>query len=166
MTVASSLLDAWVVHQTTGRLRFRLPGKRKDREFFVRLGEWITQLPGIVAYRGNPVTATVLLVHQQPFGFEYLQRVALEDGWFRLHPTETFEPFGDALPSNPLAFAQSLSQMVDYKPAAFTMLLSLSSVQLARGEVLPPAATLLWYAIGLLDQPNRVKPDATESDLV
>jgi len=50
-----------VVHRTRDRLRLRIPHRRKDIPYFLRLYEDLRRLPGIRDLVINPITGSVLL---------------------------------------------------------------------------------------------------------
>lgn len=123
---------AVVVSVTAGRVRLRLPAHRQDAAFFARLAQRALMLPGVTAAAGNPLTAGLLLRFRGDA--DGVLAAAAEEGLFRA-----------AAPA-PRATAGA-AQLAPLGAAAFGLL---ALLQASRGALLPPAATLLWYAGALL----------------
>jgi hypothetical protein len=124
---------AIIVSAVAGRLRLRLPGHRDDAAFFALLAQRALMLPGIVGAAANPITAGLLLRFQGTP--EAVLAAAAKEGLFR------------ATAAAPVAPPPSAAQLAPVGAAAFGLL---AALQASRGAMLPPAATLLWYAGSLL----------------
>lgn len=55
--------QACIAHRTAGRLRLKVPGRRHDAAFFADLERELVAQPGIVSVQANPMTASILVVH-------------------------------------------------------------------------------------------------------
>jgi len=56
-------VQAYVVHRTTNRLRLKVPSHKQDEAFFASLRQELLEQCGIVSVDVNPLTASVLIVH-------------------------------------------------------------------------------------------------------
>ena len=143
MTVLPS---AQVVHRSAGRLRLSVPAMRRQEAWFAAVRDTLAGLDGAGDVQVNPLSASVLLdgIRIDESG---LFEIATGRGLFALEAGDnaTLSPgpgvldFLDefkALPWGGLRRAASLGY------------LGLAAVQAFRGQVLPPALTLLWYGIG------------------
>jgi len=124
---------AVIVSLVTGRIRLRLPAHRDDAAFFAMLAQRALMLPGVLGAATNPCTAGLLLRFRGAAGA--LLAAAAKEGLFRA-----------TLPATPPP-TPSAAQLAPVGVAAFGLL---AALQAARGAVLPPATTLLWYAGSLL----------------
>lgn len=124
---------AIIVSAVAGRMRLRLPAHRDDAAFFALLAQRALMLPGVVGAAANPMTAGLLL----RFGgaAEAVLAAAAREGIFR------------AAAQAPATRMPSAAQLAPFGAAAFGVL---AALQAARGAVLPPAVTLLWYAGSVL----------------
>jgi hypothetical protein len=55
--------QAYVVHRTTNRLRLKVPSHKEDEAFFASLRQELLGQRGIVCVDVNPLTASVLIMH-------------------------------------------------------------------------------------------------------
>lgn len=55
--------QAYVVHRTANRLRLKVPGHRHDKAFFAGLRQELLEHCGIISVEVNPLTESVLIVH-------------------------------------------------------------------------------------------------------
>ncbi|MCZ8147127.1 MAG: hypothetical protein O9325_04630 [Roseomonas sp.] len=133
---------ALVVSLVAGRMRLRLPGPRDDAAFFALLAQRALMLPGVLGVSANPTTAGLLLRFRG--AAEALLAAAAKDGLFR------------ATPPAPAARNPSAAQLAPLGAAAFGFL---AALQAARGAVLPPATSLLWYAGNLLRGSPSAAPE-------
>lgn len=59
------MVSAFVVHELFGRLRLRIPEKRKDGAYFAELAERLSECPGVTRVESNALTGSVLLLHTE-----------------------------------------------------------------------------------------------------
>lgn len=141
--------EALVVHRVPGRCRLRLPHMRGDRDFFERLRHELgEQTPG-TEVRINATTGTVLMTGAVS-SLEDLRHFGRERGWFDLSV--------DGSASRERHAATVLRTRISGEHARhylITALLALAILQVARGQVLVPAASLLWYAFDMSSWPAR-----------
>lgn len=155
---------AELVHHSATRLRVRIPAQRGQPAYFDRLVSELARLPGLERIEANPVTATVLIVPAPDPA--QLARRAAEAGLFALAGAAS-------TPGAPLAqtvarsFAEFNDQLrrttggvLDLPSVGLLAFVSAALLQLQRGQVLGPASTLLWSAVGLLRMSHRPPPDS------
>lgn len=129
--------SAQVVHYVPGRCRMRLPGMRGEADFFARLRADLLQEITESRVRVNALTGSVLVEgHATSLG--ELERIGRERGWFDLSVAEDREW---AAPTAATGEAT--------RRALMTVFLLLAVLQIARGQVLVPATSLLWYAFDM-----------------
>jgi hypothetical protein len=56
-------VQAYVAHHTTSRLRLKVPSHKQDEAFFASLRQELLGQRGIVSVDVNPLTASVLIIH-------------------------------------------------------------------------------------------------------
>jgi hypothetical protein len=145
---------AVVVHRTTRRLRLRFPSKRGDTAFFTRLMEHLAELEAIHHVTANPGTASVLLEHD---GLEPESLADSGTGWALFELVDREEPeelildsFADQFRDLDRRMRRFTGGAADSRSAVMLIFLALGLLQLARGQVMAPASSLLWYAFQLI----------------
>jgi hypothetical protein len=124
---------AVIASAVAGRMRLRLPAHRGDAAFFALLAQRALMLPGVVGAAANPLTAGLLLRFRG--APEAVLAAAAREGLFC-----------SAAPA-PVSVLPAAARLA---PLGAAVLGLLAALQAWRGAVLPPAATLLWYAGSLL----------------
>lgn len=109
--------------------------------------------PGVRSVRVNPLTASVLIEHAQPF--PPLGSFAAGAGLFLLEATPPpLPPIGPAVRSAASALDRTVRRSAggtwDLWTLLAFLLLTLALVQARRGTVLPPAISLAWQALTAL----------------
>jgi hypothetical protein len=144
---------AHVVHRARGRLRLRIPVMRHHRDFFTGLSERLQALPGVAGVVANPDTAGVLILLDP--GSEQDTLAAIGSCGF-LDVVEDASVLSPALTGIrratdrlDRALAGATAGLSDIRTLTFVLLVALALRQALRGEVLAPAASLLWYAFDL-----------------
>lgn len=162
---------AWIVHQTAGRLRLRLPQRRKDRDYLDALAAAAAALPGIVAAQANPVTGSLLLLYEEHAAdtfAEALDHLVDAHGIVLQFGTPPLPPVRPTLQRGLAGIDSYLGQVsqqsTDLRSLGVLLFLLLGVVQLARGQVLAPASSLLWYALDLLRDPSGRAPGNGSDD--
>lgn len=121
---------ATLCHVSPGRLRLRIPTMRGDAEYFRGIeGRLSGHFSDVEA---NSVTGSVL-VKGSHISRDRLRTLAVNQGLFELEVAHEN--------------AARASPFTDWHSAAAAIFVVLGLVQLYRGRILTPAATLLWYAI-------------------
>lgn len=145
---------AWVVHQTAERLRLRIPDRRYDEPWFADLGHRLAGLPGVRAVRVNAQTAGVLLRLDPATGRDQLAHI-VSAGLLRIAGegpvlSPSLAGLRRAVDRLDHALARVTGGHGDVRTLTFILLLILALTQAARGQVLAPATSLLWYAYDLV----------------
>ena len=151
-----SLPAARITHLTTGRLRIKIPEKRRDAAFFDAVADHLAAWDSIERVETNPLTAGVL-IH-----FSDLQRLLVEAAAKNDLIGIDFDALTQSL--DPLVTRAALRSFetadyglrrwthnqLDLRGALFVLLFAGGVYQLLRGRLSTPAPTLLWYAGDLL----------------
>lgn len=142
--------DAIVVHRLPGRLRLRLTELRNDPESLASIATRLRGLPGIQAVEANAVTGSLLLRYEGPEA--PILRAAAGEGSFRL-VTATEEAVPDLrgrLDEGMRNLSRGLQTVtggeVDLNGLLVVGLTLLAIQQAIEGNVMVPAAALLWNA--------------------
>lgn len=144
--------EARVVHRLPGRVRLRVPARRGDRDWFSSAVVELAMARGVLSARADPRLASLLIHHDGPL--EAIAAAAERHGLFRLldlapRPESLLGGMrGEAAAWN--AGLRRAAGDADLASLAFLGLCLSALWQLARGQILPPAATLAWYAAYLL----------------
>ena len=152
-----SLPAARITHFTTRRLRIKIPGKRRDAEFFDSVANRLATWDSVERVETNPLTASVL-VYFSDLENLFREAVAKNDLFdidFDAVLTESSEPVvvRKAVRSFETAdhgLRHWTHNQLDVRSAIFLLLLGGGFYQLLRGRLSTPAPTLLWYAGNLL----------------
>ncbi|MGZ5007309.1 MAG: HMA2 domain-containing protein [Methylobacter sp.] len=152
---------AYIKHQLPGRVRLKIPQKKKDSGYFERIAEFLTGFPGITQLQLNPAAASILICHAPGTEFGAIGEFAEANGLFNL--TEAPEQEIIVIPQVPIATLTSttlndidellkeFSQgLLDNRSLLLLTLIGLALHQTAKGNVMVPAVSLLWSAIELL----------------
>jgi len=166
MTADKSYPAAYIKHQLPGRVRLKIPQKKGDLGYFDRIAKLFAKFPGIAQLQLNPAAASVLICHDgMEAQFGKISEFAQTKGLFRITEQPEEETF--SIPHQPIATLTSaglnrvdeslmeLSQgLIDSRSLFMLILTGLAVHQIARGNIMTPAASLLWGAIELLREEN------------
>lgn len=141
-------------HAIAGRARLKIPARRGDPAYFAVLAERLQRdCPGVRRVRVNPMTASVLIEHDEPF--PPLRTFAAGTGLFLLEAKPPpLPPVGPSLRTAAFALDRTVRRSaggtLDLWTLLALVLLGLALVQARRGTVLPPAVSLAWQALTAL----------------
>lgn len=145
---------AHAVHRTPARLRLRVPARRYDEPYFSALTQRLAELPGVVEAIATPHTAGVLLRLEPGSGTD---PVAAIEGAGLLRIVESTRPLSPTLTGMRRAaeridetLAGLTAGVADLRSLTFALLLGLGLIQAARGQLMAPGLSLLWYAFELI----------------
>jgi Heavy metal associated domain 2 len=145
-----------ITHRMNGRVRLRIPDKRRDAAYFARLKETLSRCPGVESVIVNPLTASVLITG--PVDADEVIVYGENSKLFRLEP-RGFIPFSERLTHQlhkvDERVRDATSGQLDLNSAAVVGMLGAALWQLSRRRVLPEALTVLWYAAWLLANPHQ-----------
>lgn len=164
---------AYIKHQLPGRVRLKIPQKKGDWGYFDRIAELFAHCPGIAQLQLNPAAASVLICHDgTKTQFGNISEFAQAQGLFRIAEQPAEETF--SIPHQPIAtltstglnrFDESLMELseglLDSRSLFLLILTGLAVHQITKGNIMTPAASLLWGAIELLREENKkiLEPD-------
>jgi len=141
------------------RVRLRIPSRRNDNAFFTRVVASLRTCPAVAELRVNPATASVLILHPNGVGLDAVREHASSHGLFALPEDAGRMNVVYSVLHGARRVDEALRRLsggdVDLRGLAFLALLGTAMLQLARGQVLAPAATLGWYAAALLALPGH-----------
>jgi hypothetical protein len=169
----ADLPEAFICHVSTGRVRVRIPSKKNDRDYFSRLTEYLSPLPGVQKVEANPLTGSILVLHNIDLkSVDDLKPVAdysEMSGLFKIIVPETsVRPLAHDVAASFAALNETVkaatSGTLDIPTLAFVGLVGVSIVQMSEGVVAVPAITALWYASTILkDQLTDPKREQSTS---
>ncbi len=131
---------ARIVHRSAGRLRLRVPQRRHDLPFFLRLYEALRDQPEIDEVNINPATGSVLVWFDPAHGMG-IECALSRHGLLRLTDQATHPEHAERH-----LFHVSVNDM---RIVIFLIMTALSIHQLMRGQLLAPALTMLLYVVDL-----------------
>jgi hypothetical protein len=145
-----------VTHRMNGRVRLRIPDKRRDTAYFARLNETLSRCPGVESVIVNPLTASALITG--PVDADEVIVYGENSDLFRLEP-RGFVPFAERVTHRlhhvDERVREATSGQLDLNSVAVMGLFGTVLWQLSRRRVLPEALTVLWYAASLLANPHQ-----------
>ncbi len=141
--------QARVVHQTPHRVRVKIPEKRHDETYFRQATQQLSHKMPHAQVEANPTTASILV--QSPQAGALLAALGGEGDPFQItewpdEKTPQFEKIRDNVEGFNAWLRQRTGGRNDARLYIFIALLFSAAYQFARGEIMAPAATLLWYA--------------------
>lgn len=170
------LPQAFITHVAAGRLRIRIPSRKGERTYFTSLQEQISGLPGIRKIEVNPLTGSVLVLHDLPVQGIDLKTIAgysKAGGLFRLEaPNGSGKPVSEKIKG---IFKGADRGVRDFTRGAFDLptaavlgLLGVGLVQMTRGKMAAPAwHVAFWYALNIFlnNQRNNASEQVPEEGL-
>jgi hypothetical protein len=140
----------------------RIPSRRGDSGFFHRVETDLKGCPAVDELYVNPTTASVLVLHRG--ALDVVMAYAAHSGLFGCAADGAQQARFRASVLADLrrldqGIREATRQEVDLGGVGFAALAGCALYQLWRGEVLAPAATLLWYAAGTLASSHRAGAD-------
>lgn len=146
---ATAYLEHTLGHRT--RLRFRQ--QRGDEPFFHRLRERLSQHPDIQEVRASPRTGGVLVLHRLPL--QELLEYAEAEGLFQVTTSRQRASAAALARRNIRGVERRLLEAsrgeIDSHALMMLALAGLTVTQVARGQLLAPASSYLWYLFQMLD---------------
>jgi hypothetical protein len=152
--------QAYIAHQMPGRLRLRIPHWRDDLQSFERVGEQARKIAGVEKVEVNPSTGSVLILAPDTSAavdelvtkglLTLVERPSLVKTSERASAESLVQRGRLALQLADREIARLTNGRENLQSLVLAGLLGGGIIQLARGKVLAPASTLLWYAGGLM----------------
>lgn len=152
-----------IAHTTVGRSRIRWGGKRAERAAVREVAERVKALEGVQGVVSRLTTGSIIIEHP---GMEWpalAQQLSDSVGLSLVKEGEVI-PSGMELVRQGLDGADDFlrhvsDERLELRGLLFSLLVSLAITQMARGRIMAPASTLLWYALDLA-KGNRLAPPA------
>jgi hypothetical protein len=141
------LAAAIVGHELPGRLRVRVPSRRHDHDYFARAADALAGCPGVEELDVNTATASLLVTHTTTTAA--IRDFAQREGLFALASAPPPQPARRPLPLRQMdgRLAEITGGAVGLREALALAFLVMAVQQALRGNVMAPAASLLWYAL-------------------
>ncbi len=164
MTENETHSSAYIKHQLPGRVRLKIPQKRGDFCYFDQLAELFTGSPGgINQLQLNPPAASILICHETKIDFLNITEFAQKNGLFTIIEQPEEETFSIPYLPIPKFTSKGINRvdesLMDFSQGMFDghsllilALIGLAIRQTAKGHIMRPASTLLWYAFSLLKE--------------
>ncbi len=152
---AEPLPRAFVSHRAPGRIRIRIPGSRGDATYFARLERGLAGIEGVTRLEANPRTGSVLVCHRGEV-MDALEARGRETGLFELGPEPVIDEAqllaipGQLLEAVDARLFRASRGAADIRSLLFLALLLAGIRQIAKGRVMAPGISLVWYALELL----------------
>lgn len=168
----ADLPEAHVVHLSQGRLRIRIPEKRRDEAFFKTVEERLRSWQSVERVETNPLTAGVL-VHFSDLGGLFAEN-AMRNDLFAVNidelraeherPRQTITAWArQRWAESDRLLRRWTDDKADLRSAAFLVAVAGAIIQAYRGQIAPPAATLLWDAGEMLRIWRTALDEASDS---
>ena len=130
---------AYLVHRSHGRIRLRVPSRRRDLDYFLALYEQLRQEPVIGEITMNPVTAGILVLFDEQHA-DALPATLERSGLLALEREEE-RALGVVEPS------PHHVTLNDMRTIVFLIMTALSIQQLLKGQLLAPVVTMALYLV-------------------
>lgn len=152
------LPEARVVHATNRRLRLKIAERRGDEQFFSGVERQLGGWDSVERVETNPLTGSVLVHFSEPAALfadnalkNQLFTVSYDDlAASRDQAASVTEWAARRVGDADHAVLRWTGGAADIRAVVFLMLVGAGAVQLLRGNIMAPAATLLWYAGAML----------------
>ena len=161
---------AYVVHRLASRTRLRVPDLNRNHERCGFVLEALSHCPEVVSVRANPVTSSIVVEHDDG-ALDRIAEYARDLDLFDLAPQPRLAPANapGVVMERALARADAWVRAETggrstLGSVAVMALLAGALWQATRGQVLPAATTLVWYALALSPARTRqlLQADAEE----
>lgn len=142
---------AQVVHRLSGRLRLKVPEKRRDTAWLTKVASRLEQLPGVEQVEISPLRGGLLIRHKPD---ELLEQRLRQSEFLQIeNPAAPSPPVVDTLADVVSRSDQALERRTGGKTSLRSILIlvlvALAIVQTLRGRFLTPAVSLLFFAMQL-----------------
>lgn len=144
---------AFIGHATPGRLRLRVPTRKHDARFFECVEEAVASWDAVASVQTNPVTAGILIHHAGEVQ-ALAQRAANAELFVvrppRSGPTSFMDRLLDRLTNADARIQAATGGTHDLESTLFLSLVAAGAIQVARGQPLGAASSLLWSAASII----------------
>src|SRR5262245_33720563 len=145
--------QAFIVHSTRGRVRFRFPEQRGDAAFFEALAAGLGRVATVVETRASAHTGSVLVLHtgDLPSLIEQAQTRELFDVSAAPLPAASFRRIRNTIDAVDDNVAKGTGEVLSVGKLLFFGLLGAGIYQANRGHLLPAGMTLFKHALEIMD---------------
>ena len=168
----AQLPQARVCHYASGRLRVKIPEKRRDGAFFDKVRERLSGWDSIKRVEVNSLTASVLVEFTSLF--ELFAENAMKNDLFEVDfdalsgmgedPKPLTDHAAEAFAKADASIRRWTAGAADFRSAVLVFLVGTGLMQVLRGNIAAPAATLFWYAGDMLRLWERVPRPVGRAD--
>ena len=158
------LPEARLCHYASGRLRVKIPEKRRDDAFFEAVRKRLSGWDSIDRVEVNPLTASVLVEFASLL--DLFAENAIKNDLFEIDldalsglgedPKALTEHAAEAFGKADESIRRWTGGAADLRSAVLVFLVGAGLMQAFRGNIAAPAATLFWYAGDMLRIWDRV----------
>lgn len=151
--MAAERPTAFIVHSTTGRVRFRFPDQRGDAEFFDSVAMGLARHSSVLEARASAHTGSLLVLHTGDLAslIAHAEKRGLFDVAPPPPPAASFRRIRDAIESMDDRVAKETGEAFSVGKLMFFGLLGAGIWQANRGHMLPAGMTLFKHALELMD---------------
>jgi len=153
MTTPGERPTAFIVHSTTGRVRFRFPDHRGNAEFFDSVAMGLARHSSVLEARASAHTGSVLVLHTGDLSqlIAHAQKRGLFDVSAAPLPLASFRRIRDVLTDVDDRVAKGTGETLSVGKLLFVGLLGAGLFQANRGHLLPAGVTLIKHALELME---------------
>jgi hypothetical protein len=143
----------YIAHRIGDRVRVRIPERKGDAAYFMRVERDLSACERVMYVEANPLTASILLRYTG--ANDDLRRDAINLGLFAIEEmppsvNPVLTATSDRIDQLDRFLQRSSNGSFDLLEVAFVGLIGASIVQVLRGQALGPASTLLAHALAIL----------------
>ena len=143
----------YIAHRIGDRVRVRIPERKGDAAYFMRVERDLSACERVMYVEANPLTASILLRYTG--ANDDLRRDAINLGLFAIEEmppsvNPVLTATSDRIDQLNRFLQRSSNGSFDLLEVAFVGLIGASIVQVLRGQALGPASTLLAHALAIL----------------
>ncbi len=143
----------YIAHRIGDRVRVRIPERKGDAAYFMRVERNLSACERVIYVEANPLTASILLRYTG--ANDDLRRDAINLGLFAIEEippsvNPVLTATSERIDQLNRFLQRSSNGSFDLLEVAFVGLIGASIVQVLRGQALGPASTLLAHALAIL----------------
>ncbi|MEK6725795.1 MAG: HMA2 domain-containing protein [Deltaproteobacteria bacterium] len=146
------LPDAYLSHQTSGRIRVKIPSKKGDDSYFKNANALLQQHKGIDRTEVNPLTGSILIIHSG--NSTSVMKIAETNKLFRLNGANQTPTVAAGIKTTFNDFNTQVKRLtgheLDISTLAFLILLAAGLYQISIGNAASiPWYTAIWYGMNI-----------------
>jgi len=149
------LPEAYIIHQTPMRLRFRVKSRKRDLAWFSHVKERLSSMSGVDSVDVNELSGSILIIHHRKDIRQFLA-AAKKQGLFQIARTESRTPvtlrqgLAEGFQTVNRRVKTATGGLADLWDVAFFGLAGFGIYQILRGNIGAPLwYTAFWYAFNI-----------------